>query len=191
MKKIILSFTVISAILLTSCNNKQNEEKDNQIENSQNETTEVEQENDETFSNLKRIFANSERFEYTRVLVCKDNFDEIYLRPDLPIVLDGKFDSSKNIFIEIDREKFESPYKLADQKLIVENKNTWLDVDKSYNYDIYIKENYVLFLDNSIQPHEGKSGISSCKRAGFILYTKGYSDNFEYYNNLIRNEFKH
>ena len=184
-------------VLFNSCNKNQNPNIDSQSEKVIEESPENEENSEtiefssETASELNRILSNSLKFQYTRVLVCYDNFGELYYRPDLPIVLEGKFDNSKQVFIEIDREKFESPFKKINNKYIVENKNSWLEMNKTYNYKIITYDEYALFLDDSISPKEDKVDITSCTRAGFIIYTKNFQENNEYYYQVIENDFKH
>ena len=198
MKKVFLSYLIIMlGVLFNSCNKNQNPNIDSQSEKVIEESPENEENSEtiefssETASELNRILSNSLKFQYTRVLVCYDNFGELYYRPDLPIVLEGKFDNSKQVFIEIDREKFESPFKKINNKYIVENKNSWLEMNKTYNYKIITYDGYALFLDDSISPKEDKVDITSCTRAGFIIYTKNFQENSEYYYEIISNDFKH
>lgn len=146
---------------------------------------------EETYNDIQNIINNSKVFEYTRVLICKNDWDELFLYPDLPIVYEGKFDSETGMFIEINRRKYESPFEHRDLALTVENKNEWLDENRVYQYDIEIRNNYVLFLDKSIKPKNNQTGIFSGVKAGFIVYTKGYDNNKGYYNKLISEEFKH
>ena len=198
MKKVFLIYFIIMfGVFFNSCNKNQNSNIDNQSEKAFEENSSTEENSgniefsSETAHELNRILSNSLKFQYTRVLVCYDNFGELYYRPDLPIVLDGKFDNSRQVFIEIDREKFESPFKKTDNKYIVENKNSWLEMNKTYNYKIITYDGYALFLDDSITPKEGKTDITSCTRAGFIIYTKNFQENNEYYYQVIENDFKH
>ncbi|WP_445721033.1 hypothetical protein [Flavobacterium sp.] len=100
MKKVFLFyFIIIFGVFLNSCNKNQNSNLDNQSEKAIEENSGNIEFSSETASELNRILSNSLKFQYTRVLVCYDNFGELYYRPDLPIVLEGKFDNSKQVFI--------------------------------------------------------------------------------------------
>lgn len=129
---------------------------------------------------------NSERIYFTRVLVWKDNFDDIFYHPDLPIIMEGKFDNDRHVFIEIDRRNLEDKFLYNEDKLIIENKNYNNGIDK-YIYEVEFRDNYIFLIDKSIKPTG--TGLIKGVRAGLIIYKSDPYQNREVYEKILENDF--
>lgn len=196
LKKLFLISTLFTIFINISCKNndainKKAEENltyVDSIEDFTNDHVAVSSEQINSVAFSDRI-NNSEKVYFTRVLVWNDDFGDIFYHPDLPIILEGKFDIDNHLFIEIGREKFESKFIYDGEKLIIENKNDFLK-EKKYSYDIEFRDDYTLLIDKSIKPSPKKTGLFGGIVAGMIIYNSNPYDNREAYQNILDKDFK-
>lgn len=135
---------------------------------------------------LKEIlFAKKIKFE--RIYISKDEFDNDYYYSGF--IKDGKFDDTKGIFTEIDEGnvKINQEFNYNSGILVldrIEASGYELQKDKTYNFELYLRDYGILAIDKSVKATKGET------YCGMLIYNTLDYEIYNTYDETIKNDFK-
>lgn len=175
---------LLSIFTLFSCQKKESTVTEN-IENVDSTSLKEIQENQ-----VKEIlFAKKIAFE--RIYITKDEFDNNHYYSGFK--QDGKFDEEKGVFTEIHyqtNQKIPQKFNLNSDILVLDRmelvNRDELQKDRTYNFEIYLRDYGLLAIDKSVKATRGES------YCGMLIYNTTDYETYlsDSYVEAIKNDFK-